>query len=77
MTEPIIILGVAGFMVTWTGSIVAVLLWLNRQFGSLKEAIDSRLSISSYQSRHDELSNRVRALELWAAKKNRPNLHGT
>ena len=70
MNEPVFLLGVAGFLITWTGTIVACLMWLNRQFIVLKEAIDSRLSISSYEARHDTLSDRVRSLELWAAKRN-------
>ena len=71
MNEPIIILSIAGFLVTWTGSIVAVLLWLNRQFSVLKDAVDSRLSISSYVARHDALSTRVRNMELWVARNDR------
>jgi hypothetical protein len=42
---------------------VIALLWIDRRFSLL-------VTIVTYEKKHEDLERRMRALELWAAKKN-------
>ena len=63
-------LEIVSAVIAWTGTVVGCLMWLNRQFGLLKDQIDTRLPYATYEERHDLLAERVRQLELWRAAKN-------
>ena len=70
MPDALTLIAAGGLLITWTGTIIGVLAWLNRQFTVLREMVDRRVSYDIYEDRHNDLSQRLRKLELWAAKKN-------
>ena len=70
MPDALTVIAAGGLLITWTGTIIGVLAWLNRQFTVLREMVDRRVSYDIYEDRHNDLSERLRRLELWAAKKN-------
>ena len=70
MPDALTLIAAGGLLITWTGTIIGVLAWLNRQFTVLREMVDRRVSYDIYEDRHNDLSERLRKLELWAAKKN-------
>lgn len=70
MNDPLIMLGVLGFFLTWTATVITVLVWLNRQFALLREALSSRVPFDIYDRKHESLNERIRTLELWKATKN-------
>ena len=73
MPDALTVIAAGGLLITWTGTIIGILAWLNRQFTVLREMVDRRVSYDIYEDRHNDLSERLRKLELWAAKKNGPD----
>lgn len=60
--------GTIGLAILWTSSIIGAMMWLNTRLNSL-------LTRRDYHVAHKELEERVRLLELWAARQNGPHQH--
>ena len=60
-----------GFLLTRTITVVGGLVWLNKQFSTVREDLSQRLPFQAYEIKHEALSNRVRNIELWIAKNDR------
>lgn len=66
MSQTDVFLGIS-FIVAWTGTVVGVMMWLNKSFRELSEKMESVVPAALYEERHRELDDRVKRLELWQA----------
>lgn len=58
------VMAFAGFFLTWTVTVIGGLVWLNKQFSTVKDDITARIPYHDYERKHDLLVDRVTALEL-------------
>lgn len=66
MSQTDIFLGIS-FIIAWTGTVIGVMLWLNKSFRDLSEKMERVVPSDIYETRHHELDDRVKRLELWQA----------
>ena len=66
MSQTDVFLGIS-FIVAWTGTVVGVMMWLNKSFRELSEKMERVVPADLYEERHSELDDRVKKLELWQA----------
>lgn len=66
----LVIVALVTLVILWTTTVVGCLVWLNNRFIAITAQIESRLPLSTYESRHQDLAERVRQLELWRAARN-------
>ncbi len=57
-------IAIATFFVAWTVAILGGLVWLERQFASIRTDLASCLTKEEYERKHEALETRIRAAEL-------------
>ena len=68
MSNGLLLVATVTLFLTWNGLLVGVILWLNKKFADLHDAIDTRLSVDDYRRERNIGLTRIGRLEWWALR---------